>query len=299
MTVEFIENARQSYPKQVEQFLNLITEEKLSHLYLLVGFPQDLKLDFARFLAWQIVGNDHRNAQRIVDGDHPDVHIVTPMTPGTALKVAQIRALTPEFVTRATESSRKVFVLDAVETMTTSAANSLLKFIEEPAGPQLILMLTNNLNDVLPTIQSRAQIVHLQSDQHSGLPEITDDWLQQAQGTTFKWIELMMQRQIEAFAYVQAKLLPLIDTATQQQLFFRWLHEVIRDMMIYDYISTEDLKYPKLVGFYKSLRRSYTIDKLVRVSDNILADDKLRKVNISLQSRLEKIVLDTSIILGE
>lgn len=47
--------------------------------------------------------------------------------------------------------------------MTVQSANSLLKFIEEPEGGLLLLFLTTNPGQILPTIQSRLQPVTFKS----------------------------------------------------------------------------------------------------------------------------------------
>ena len=44
--------------------------------------------------------------------------------------------------------------------MNTSAANSLLKFLEEPVGNFLAILETESVGRILPTIQSRCQIIH-------------------------------------------------------------------------------------------------------------------------------------------
>ncbi len=43
--------------------------------------------------------------------------------------------------------------------MTTAAANSLLKFFEEPYPGMLIILTTTNKNGLLPTVLSRAQVI--------------------------------------------------------------------------------------------------------------------------------------------
>lgn len=46
--------------------------------------------------------------------------------------------------------------------MSTGAANSLLKFLEEPEGQILAILETTSLSRILPTIQSRCQTLHFQ-----------------------------------------------------------------------------------------------------------------------------------------
>lgn len=306
MTPEFITIAEQVYPQQITHFKQLIATNQLSHLYLFVGPSQPEKLAFSRYLAWLMVGADERQAIRIMADDHPDVKITQPSLPksGTGTKrtwkVDQIRALKPEFVTVAQESQRKVFVFDAIETLQAESGNALLKFIEEPAGPQLMIMLAENLNEVLPTIRSRAQIVQLRPEIALAQPDDeAEQWRKTMQPVLFKWFELMMQRRVEALVYVQLQLVDALKEAPQQRLFLAWLHELSRDTVVYGQIPDAQLHFPTLVGLYKTLRQHYSPQQLVRASDVIFSDDRLSQTNVSLQTRFEKMVLEIAMALGE
>lgn len=306
MTPEFITTAEKVYPQQITHFKQLIATNQLSHLYLFVGPSQPEKLAFSRYLAWLMAGADERQAIRIMADDHPDVKITQPSLPksGTGTKrtwkVDQIRALKPEFVTVAQESQRKVFVFDAIETLQAESGNALLKFIEEPAGPQLMIMLAENLNEVLPTIRSRAQIVQLRPEIALAQPDDeANQWRKTMQPVLFKWFELMMQRRVEAFVYVQLQLVDALKEAPQQRLFLAWLHELSRDTVVYGQIPDAQLHFPTLVGLYKTLRQQYSPQQLVRASDVIFADDRLSQTNVSLQTRFEKMVLEIAMALGE
>lgn len=306
MTPEFITIAEQVYPQQITHFKQLIATNQLSHLYLFVGPSQPEKLAFSRYLAWLMAGADERQAIRIMADDHPDVKITQPSLPksGTGTKrtwkVDQIRALKPEFVTVAQESQRKVFVFDAIETLQAESGNALLKFIEEPVGPQLMIMLAENLNEVLPTIRSRAQIVQLRPEIALAQPDDeAEQWRKTMQPVLFKWFELMMQRRVEAFVYVQLQLVDALKEAPQQRLFLAWLHELSRDTVVYGQIPDAQLHFPTLVGLYKTLRQHYSPQQLVRASDVIFADDRLSQTNVSLQTRFEKMVLEIAMALGE
>ena len=306
MTPEFITTAEKVYPQQITHFKQLIATNQLSHLYLFVGPSQPEKLAFSRYLAWLMAGADERQAIRIMADDHPDVKITQPSLPksGTGTKrtwkVDQIRALKPEFVTVAQESQRKVFVFDAIETLQAESGNALLKFIEEPVGPQLMIMLAENLNEVLPTIRSRAQIVQLRPEIALAQPDDeAEQWRKTMQPVLLKWFELMMQRRVEAFAYVQLQLVDALKEAPQQRLFLAWLHELSRDTVVYGQIPDAQLHFPTLVGLYKTLRQHYSPQQLVRASDVIFADDRLSQTNVSLQTRFEKMVLEIAMALGE
>jgi DNA polymerase-3 subunit delta' len=57
------------------------------------------------------------------------------------------------------ESERRVFVIERVDELGDEAANRMLKTLEEPASFVHLILLTERLGDVLPTIQSRCQLV--------------------------------------------------------------------------------------------------------------------------------------------
>ncbi len=59
------------------------------------------------------------------------------------------------------ESEYRMMVIWLPEKMNQSAANKLLKLIEEPPEKTLILMVSENTDKILPTIRSRTQLLHV------------------------------------------------------------------------------------------------------------------------------------------
>ena len=57
------------------------------------------------------------------------------------------------------ESLRRVFVIESVDRLGDEAANRMLKTLEEPAAFVHLILITDRLADVLPTIRSRCQLV--------------------------------------------------------------------------------------------------------------------------------------------
>src|SRR5699024_1865868 len=81
---------------------------------------------------------------------------------GNSIKNDQIKELRKEFSFTGFESSRKVYIIASADTLTVNAANRILKFLEEPDTQTTALLLTENVQGILPTIQSRCQIIDLQ-----------------------------------------------------------------------------------------------------------------------------------------
>lgn len=152
-------------PRVADILAGSLRHERLAHAYLFAGPRGSGKMEIALHLAKSLFCTEQPGdacgsclqCRRIQGGNHPDVHIIVP--DGASLKIDQIRALQKEMTMRAVEAGRKVYILQHVDRMTTQAANSLLKFLEEPPSGVVAILLTENSHSVLPTILSRCQIL--------------------------------------------------------------------------------------------------------------------------------------------
>ena len=89
---------------------------------------------------------------------HPDVEIIR--TEGLSIKVEEIRELLTRVAWAPSMGGWRVVVMEDADRLTESAANALLKAIEEPGTRTVWLLCAPTLHDVLPTIRSRCR--HLQ-----------------------------------------------------------------------------------------------------------------------------------------
>ena len=92
---------------------------------------------------------------RIASGDHPDVIHLAP--DGAFIKIGQIRALEERLAFAPHEAKRRVIIVEGAETLHPSAANALLKSIEEPPLRTHFILIASSRSRVLPTIISRCQ----------------------------------------------------------------------------------------------------------------------------------------------
>src|SRR5271157_5004528 len=134
-----------------------------SHAYLFHGPPGTGKRAAARAFAVALLEPGARNpetvAERVARESHPDLTWVRPSGAAEML-VADIEEPVVAAATRTPfESSRRVFVIEAAETMNDQAANRMLKTLEEPPAFVHLLLLTDRREDVMATIASRCQQV--------------------------------------------------------------------------------------------------------------------------------------------
>ena len=75
------------------------------------------------------------------------------------ISVAEVEDIMEKFKLKSFEGGYKVLIISKIEKMNETAANKLLKFLEEPPEKTIILLLAESIDFVLPTILSRCQIV--------------------------------------------------------------------------------------------------------------------------------------------
>lgn len=134
-----------------------------SHAYLFHGPPGTGKRTAARAFAAELLaaGQPDRDGvrRRVEHGSHPDLTWVVP----TGAHVMRVEDVEEPVVSAATrtpfEASRRVFVLERVDTMNDEVANRLLKTLEEPAAFVHLILLTDALSQVIETVVSRCQLV--------------------------------------------------------------------------------------------------------------------------------------------
>jgi len=150
----------------VELLERSLANGRVAHAYLLIGLPQigktTLALNFAQALHCLGEGKpcgQCRSCLKIAHGNHPDVRVIEAVN-GT-IKIDQIRSMQRGVALSPHEGRWKVYIIRQMERATTEAANCLLKTLEEPPA-QVILMLTaSDIDQLLPTIISRCQVLNL------------------------------------------------------------------------------------------------------------------------------------------
>jgi DNA polymerase-3 subunit delta' len=96
---------------------------------------------------------------RILIQTHPDVLIVPPDPPQLQIKIGQVRQVIHVAYYRPPVECKRTFTIFTSSTFMREAANSLLKVLEEPPEHTSLILLTENPQELLPTIRSRA-VVH-------------------------------------------------------------------------------------------------------------------------------------------
>lgn len=112
------------------------------------------------------------NCIKIERGVHPDVMILESSGKSKSIKIEEIRKIREDAYIISNEGSGKFYVIENADYMTIQAQNALIKILEEPPDGVGFFLVCVSLDNLLPTIRSRAHIFKIKSNFH-GLEEST------------------------------------------------------------------------------------------------------------------------------
>ncbi|QUJ77316.1 DNA polymerase III subunit delta' [Sulfitobacter albidus] len=142
---------------------------RIARFLLATPLPQDAGM-FAPDPAQSLdISPDHPVAQRIASGGEGGVRNVTRTPHPQTKKMRQeitaddIRALNGFFQMSAPDGGTRVVIIDDADQMNATAANALLKMLEEPPARTVLLLISHQPSGLLPTIRSRCRTLPLRS----------------------------------------------------------------------------------------------------------------------------------------
>ena len=138
--------------------------QEMTHAWIFTGPPgsgrSSAAIAFAQALVCKQKGcgtcNECITAK---SGAHPDIEILK--SEGLSIKIDEIRELLTRTAWAPSMGGWRVVVMEDADRLTESAANSLLKAIEEPGLRTVWLLCAPTLHDILPTIRSRCRHIQL------------------------------------------------------------------------------------------------------------------------------------------
>lgn len=153
-------------PLFYEEIVNSIRNNKISHAYMIetnnYKEKDDLIMSFIKMLFCESHNTDLNNCNQcnvcklIENNSLSDFMVVEP--DGSWIKKDQVLEIKEKFKTTSFQDRPRIYLIKQADKLNKQAANSLLKFLEEPEGNVIAILETDNRYKVLETIRSRCQI---------------------------------------------------------------------------------------------------------------------------------------------
>lgn len=146
---------------------NSLKNQRNLHAYLFETKDYEKGLEMAlAFSKYLLCPNNYSNnancgncsqCHTIDNNNFTEIKIINP--DGMWIKKEQLIALQQEFNKKAISGNKKIYIINGAEKLNLQAANSMLKFLEEPEDNIIAILITNNQFQLLDTIVSRCQIL--------------------------------------------------------------------------------------------------------------------------------------------
>jgi len=164
-----LDDYKLNQPVVYKTLINSVKKNKFSHAYLFEthGYSKslDLVLSFVKYI---LCPNNYSNCLKceecsrcktIDDNNYIELKIIKP--DGLWIKKEQLTELQQEFSKKAITGNKKIYIITEADKLNPAAANSILKFLEEPEENIIAILMVENKYQLLDTIVSRCQIISL------------------------------------------------------------------------------------------------------------------------------------------
>lgn len=211
-------------PVVIKQLQTIVQKNRTAHAYIFDGEKGTGKRQVVQFFAKLLLCENPqhdvpcetcRNCVRVASGNHPN--IVTLQPDGTFIKIEQVRELLVEMKKKGMEQGRKIYILYEADRLNVGAANTLLKYLEEPEGLVTAILVTEQMQAILPTIRSRCQHIKLQKlPRHILLQQLVEAGVTQSMAATVSMVTNELETAIalsqdEQFASTRKTVLKLVE----------------------------------------------------------------------------------------
>lgn len=328
MVLKTWQEMKQIQPQIMLMLQNSILKKRVAHAYLFEGEKGTGKNEISHVFAKSLLCEapislyepceECSNCKRITSGNHPDVHYIE--RDGLSIKKEQIKSLQEEFSMKSVEGNRKIYMIADSDKMSVSAANSLLKFLEEPSADTIAILMTEQIQRMLPTIVSRCQVLTFTSlspenvkqklieqgltlQQASVISQITqnleeglalnnDEWFVQAQKIVVKLYEVLKQSPIKALLYLQTDCFSHFKEREQLDKGLDLLLLIFKDLLYMQLDKRDLVVFQNLLKEYESHAFQISQRRLAYEMSAILEAKRRLMSNTNPQLLMEQLVLN-------
>lgn len=314
-------------PVVIKQLQTIYEKNRIAHAYIFDGSEgsgkKAVSTFFMKLLLCEKVSNNVpcetcRNCLRVTSGNHPNIRQVE--REGQFIKVEQIRNLMAEMTMTASEEGKKIYIIHDAHQLNSASANTLLKFLEEPDSDVVAILLTNQIQSILPTIRSRCQhikfsevprkmmmsrlveqgvtesmaatISSIAKDFDTAISMANDEQFAYARKTVLKLIEAVNKNVHEAMLLLHEEWLPSFKERAELEQALDLLLFAYRDIVAEKASMSTVPVYPDMQQTFKEMALQTTYEQLSQRMQAILQARQQLQRNMNRTLLMEQLMLN-------
>ena len=314
-------------PVVMKQLQRVFEKKRVAHAYLFEGSKgtgkQAVMRAFVKLLLCEepnqnVPCETCRGCKRFDSGNHPNFIQIEP--DGQDIKKYQILHLIYEMNKTSLEAGRKIYVLHQADRLNASAANTLLKFLEEPEGQVVAILVTEKPHAILPTIRSRSQhfsfpsisrdermkslveqgltismaatVSMVTNDLDEAFQLAKEEQFAQSRKTVLRLLEVAETNVHEAMIVIHEDWLPLFKEKDETELGLDLLLFAYRDIVAVKANPEAVCTYPDFMPFYQKRALQVTFEQLSDKIQAILKAKQQLHRNMNRTLLMEQLMLN-------
>lgn len=300
-----LDDFKENYKVAYRILNNDIKKNRCSHAYLfetngnidknqiIMSFAKSLLCPF-NYTNFEKCVNCYQ-CKNIDENNFLEIKIIEP--DGMWIKKEQLLALQEEFKTKSITGNKKIYIIQNAEKMNASAANSLLKFLEEPEENIIAILSTDNIHQLLDTIVSRCQIITLNNNHFNNKNDIQkvlsnqyeEEKLKKIIYNTIEFTNYLENNGINTLLYTKRLFFDQFEDKNDIITFF--------EIMIFYYKDMIHVKLNKQPDFFEqdsieNIVKYNTITNLNHKINIVIKTKEKMKVNANVNLLIDKLIID-------
>lgn len=256
--------------EKIENLINLYKNNKLAHIYLIETNDQEKLLNDFEKLFKTILEN---NIDLL---NNPNFILIKP--DGKNIKKEQVLELRRKLFLKPNISKNNLFVIFESEKLSLSSSNSMLKILEEPTENSYGFLFTNNVENIILTIRSRAQIIkinYVKNDEEFKYLDIINDY-----------VKLILNKKEEALLY-NRKLRENLVNKEETVVFVKELFAVFNTFLNVSSVNLDD----QIISWFSYLKK-IDYNEIYRKTKVILEILNTLNYNVNIELILDRLVIE-------
>ena len=269
----------------IDMFNNITSNiTSFSHAYLFDSNSLDKLFPYVKNFAKRIICSNYKeecnadcNICHLIDENtFDDLYIVNPDS--ISISTSEIDNLMNYMETKSIrENGKRVYIIYGFERLREDVSNKILKFLEEPNDNIYALLMTENIEYILPTIISRCQVIKLNFTSN----EIDTSLVQKMND----FLDNMYTNKTNSIAYVNDYWTDLLSDRNKFYDAFEILEKIFSNILNYKYTNTID-------DIFKNSFCLINTDNIINILNITNYLKNLVKKNINLNLLIDRYIIE-------